>query len=279
MSNANELNFQISQGTTTTVQDTVSGAEILAMLSGATVEFVFQGEGALAALVFTCTGSVADAAAGKVAVVIEPESSGTPGFYLGQWKITKTGVERRYPVQPLRFEVVASVPVTPPSQISLVSEMYEPIWAVLGDVRRPHYYEEDAVASVVRSVIRMGQLPGYQLTASRQGITPAIVNSRDFALLSYKAAKMLFMPDSAAYSYRTRAISEKFGEQRMMFFDLEEAIRDLEDGEMFRSFQSYYSWINSIAGMDVWSLMTKMNVNAPVATVTLGRAGIQVNMT
>ena len=45
------------------------------------------------------------------------------------------------------------------------------------------------------------------------------------------------------------------------------------------SFQSYYSWVNSLAGINVWGLLTEMRVNSPVATATIGPGGLQMNTT
>jgi hypothetical protein len=48
---------------------------------------------------------------------------------------------------------------------------------------------------------------------------------------------------------------------------------------MMTSFQSYYAWVNALAGINVWGLMSEMKVEAPVATVTIGTGGIQINTT
>jgi hypothetical protein len=45
---------------------------------------------------------------------------------------------------------------------------------------------------------------------------------------------------------------------------------------MFSSFQSFYSWVNALTGLDIWSVMTFMRTAAPVAAVNIGRAGVTV---
>ena len=67
------------------------------------------------------------------------------------------------------------------------------------------------------------------------------------------------------------------GRQDHFFFELMNAIYDLENGAMFSSFQSFYAWVNSLTGIDIWSVLSDMKTNAPVATVNIGRAGITVN--
>ena len=37
--------------------------------------------------------------------------------------------------------------------------------------------------------------------------------------------------------------------------------------------------VNSIAGINVWALMSEMRVNSPVATVTIGTGGMVINTT
>ena len=52
-----------------------------------------------------------------------------------------------------------------------------------------------------------------------------------------------------------------------------------ENPHQLASFQSYYSWVNSLAGINVWGLMTQMKVQGPVAEAIIGTGGIQINTT
>jgi hypothetical protein len=92
----------------------------------------------------------------------------------------------------------------------------------------------------------------------------------------YKAALTFKAPETAQYSYRTRAIEEKFGREDFFIRELQNAIYELDNGRMFDSFQSFYGWVNALRGLDIWGLMTDMNVNAPVMAVSIGPAGITV---
>ncbi len=159
--------------------------------------------------------------------------------------------------------------------VSLVTQTYDPVRAILGDFSTvSRRYEDSAIASVVRTVLRLGKVPGYTLTADQLGITPAITTPKPLALLIYNAAKTLLLPNVAEYSYRTRAISERFGSQKNFLFDLENALYDEEHGEMFYTWQMFYGWVHSVTGINLWELLTEVKFNTPVATVTIGPGGI-----
>jgi hypothetical protein len=125
----------------------------------------------------------------------------------------------------------------------------------------------------------VGKVPGQTVGADRQSVTPGITMPCDMARLMYHGAMMFLAPDVAKSSYRTRALSESFGEQTLFYRNLENAIYDLQNGAMMSSFQSFYSWVNSLTGLDIWSVMSDMNTQAPVATVSIGRAGVTVTTT
>lgn len=269
------MDFRITQGNTPRINDTLADAAGVAVnLTGATVRFRFQG----ATVAFDRAAEVTNSGSGAVSYLMTGEDTAVPGLYRAQWEVTKGDELISYPTDPLEFEIVPNVPWTPPASVSLLSDFYEPVRAMLGDFKRVRY-TDGAIASTLRTMLRMGKVPGYTLTADTRGVMPAIGNNdvRAFALLVYHAVKAILLPNVAGYAYRTRAMSERFDEQKHFLFELQTALYELEFGEMFASYQSFYSWVNGVAGVDVWAMLTEMKVNAPVATVTLNSSGLHVN--
>lgn len=284
--------FRISKGNVLSVSDQLEDDNGPVNLTGCTVVFNFQLVPAEEGVSFSGTATITDAVNGKVSCSFTSDQTVTPGLYQAQWQVTDaSGNVRSFPTGSLQnddqngryilFEIVDTVPLDPESGVTLVSDSYEGVRAILGD-HDPQFrkYEDQAIASVVRTVLRCGNLPGYTLTPNRLGITPTILQPRDFGILLHRAAKMLLLPDAAEYSYRTRALSERFGEQKFFVQELENALYDLENcGGVFHTFQTFYGWVNALTGMNIWSMMTDMTTRAPVANVIIGRAGIQVNTT
>lgn len=269
------FDFRLTQGNTPRINDILADDTGLAVnLSGASVKFIYQGDTVGNAR----TAEVTNSGTGAVSYLMTADDTAVPGEYRAQWETRVGGDVISFPTDPLRFEIVPAVPNTPPANVSQVLEFCDPVRAMLGDFKKVRY-EDSAIAGTVRTVIRLGKVPGYRLTADRRGIQPAIGDAdvKQFALLVYHVVKMILLPTVAGYAYRTRALSERFEEQKIFFFHLQEAIYEMEFGEMFVSYQSFYAWVNSIAGINVWELMTEMKVTAPVATVNLGVGGVTVS--
>ncbi len=132
-----------------------------------------------------------------------------------------------------------------------IADTYELIRATLGDFHSVHKrYADAAIASVVRTVVRTGGVPGYAVDATNLAITPTISEPKDLALLMYKAALKFLLPNAASYAYDTRAIRERFGEQKLFLAALEQEIYDLENSEIFGSWNSLYAWINGMTGLN-----------------------------
>lgn len=246
-------------------------------LTGCTVAFNAQGP-----VGFTGAAVIVTAAAGTVTYTFAAGQTEVPGDYQAEWMVTKADSSVvRFPLalpDYLTFTILAPLPITPPTNVTLVRDCYEPIRAILGDFNTTfRRYDDSAVASVVRTVLRTGKLEGFTLTANLQGITPAIIAPRVFGTLVYHAAKMLLVPNVAEYQYRTRALGEKFGNQREFLRDLENSLFELENDTVFRTWNSFYSWLNSTTGINIWQNLAAMHVVAPVAEVTIGRNGITVS--
>lgn len=156
-----------------------------------------------------------------------------------------------------------------------ISEFYEPVRAFLGDLHpRVRKYEDTRIAATVRSAIRCDRVPGFTLTPDRLNITPAVSQPRDFARITYHTCLIFISPGLQDYSYATRAIKERFGNNREFVNELHRALYHTENGAMFGSWQSFYGWVDSIIGVNLFSPMTKLEVDAPVQTVTVGQNGI-----
>lgn len=163
-----------------------------------------------------------------------------------------------------------------------IADLRVPVRAVLNDfdtvVRK---YQDAAIDAVVAMIVNTGQLPGFATASGNTLITPD-VTGRNYGLLIYKAARAFVAPAPDGYSYRTRALSESFGGQKNFLHHLEQALHDIDQagGGMFGTQLDFQSWFLSISGgFNPWAAMTDMNVNAPVATVTVGSAGLQVSST
>jgi hypothetical protein len=133
----------------------------------------------------------------------------------------------------------------------------------------------------VKNLVKCGQMEGYTVDAPGTNISPTIETVPvDYGRLVYKACLAIVAPRAAAYSYRMRAIGETFGNQRDFLMRLEGELFELENGgdggAMFNSFVDFQTWAMSVTGVNPWLQMTEMQINSPVATVTVGRDGIQV---
>jgi len=248
-------------------------------LTGCSVQFVFQEIGG--ASQGTGDAQIVNATAGQVAYTFTTRQTEAPGSYRAQWKVTfPNGQILNLPGHFIYFDIVDAVPVAAAmSAVTPVWMTVEPVRAVLGDFPKlgKHRYEESTVTRMVRALVQMGELDGYSLTPDLTGIAPVITNPKIFGVLIYKAAKRLLLPNAAAYSYRMRAMSESFGEQKAFVADLENALYDLQNPAMFRSYQTFYSWLGGVVGLDIWTMMTKMKVDAPIAEAQINISGLYLN--
>jgi hypothetical protein len=261
-------------------------------LTGLTVSFVFepcfaesyagQAEYVInltAQAAQTRAATVTDAAGGVAQYTLTAGDTAAAGRYRGQFQFLDASQALQiFPkTGGIDFEVLDVVAA--PGQFLLVTDLTEPVRAIMGDFKTPYQYEDSAIASVVRSMVRMGMLPGFGVAPDGLTLAPALVKAADLALLTYHSAKTLLRPNVRAFGWRTRAMSVRKGDQRDFLWELQLAIYNLEFGEQFASFQTYYAWVNSLAGINVWGLMSEMKVSSPVATVMIGTGGIQINTT
>jgi hypothetical protein len=286
--------FRIGQGDLPKIVATLADANGSIDLAGCSVAFLAQETvsestfGGNATILQTTDPDTK----GQVQFVPQAGQTETTGLYRAQWTVTdQSGNTRLFPTASLDdddahgryliFEIVPRLPLRPADNVTPISDTYEVIRAIMGDFDvqfRKH--EDTAIASVVRSVVSIGKLPGYAITPDRRSIAPALAMPRDLGLLTLHSAKMFLLPNVADYSYRRRAMGERFGRQEHFLFDLQAQIDEYETGGgVFTTFQSFYGWVNALTGLNIWSVMSDMKTRAPVASVIIGRAGITVNTT
>lgn len=277
--------FVIAQGNLPTLTDTLYGNINIGScpqaldLTNCAVQFVFQD---LAGSMATCTGNAQtlNASAGQVAYTFTAGQTDTTGSYQAQWKITfSNGQILSLPNRFIRFDIVNAVPVAANPTVTPIWMTVDPVRAVLGDFPKlgKYRYEDNTVTRMVRALVQMGELNGYCLTPDMSAIAPVITNPKAFGTLIYKTAKRLLLPNAAPYSYRTRAMSESFGAQTAFLADLENALYDLQNPTMFSSYQTFYAWLGGVVGLDVWTMMTKMKVDAPIAEAQINISGLYIN--
>ena len=222
--------------------------------------------------------TVVDAPGGLVEYVLTGADTALAGQYRAQFQFTTAaGMLQLFPATGWIDFLVEDYAA--PASFQALTDFCEPIRAIMGDFTSPYQFEDAALASVVRSAVRMGRAPGYGITGDGQSITPPVIKAYDLAIISYWCARMLLGPQMKSSSWRTRAMSTRDGSQLDFMLELENLIYNMENPTMVSSFQSYYAWVNSLAGINVWGLMTEMKVQSPVATVTIGTGGIQINTT
>ena len=221
--------FQVGQGNTPKLVNALTLDGAVFVVTGMTVEFILQGEGGVN---FTRTGAVEDGPAGKVNYQFIAADTAAPGNYLAQWRITDGAVVRTFPeTDYVRFTVNPGLPFVPPTGLSRLSEFYGDVRALTGD-HKARRYEDSALEKLLQVTLRGGRVPGYALGTDRRSITPAIPDSDPTAylLLVYHVAKLLLMPNVKASGYRTRAVSERFGDQKDFLVELENVLFELENG-------------------------------------------------
>lgn len=276
-----EFKFKLAVGDQLLVQDTIEASLAAGLtefassgaldpddggplnLTGATVQFLAQGPG----VQIQDPATVTDAVNGKVQYRFQPGQTAVAGDYCGQWQVTDAaGNVLTWPPKPFLFQIVPGALAALPASFTKLSDLVDDVRAVTGDFKKV-VYDDDAILRIMRVQLRLGrikeavgpcQYTRWMLGPDNQTITPAITpqDIKAYSLLVYHSAKALIEPDIAAYSYRTRAMSERFGERRDFLFDLENTLYDLESGEgIWSDVTGLRSWLFTINGIWVWSYL------------------------
>lgn len=159
-----------------------------------------------------------------------------------------------------------------------LTETYDVARILLGDFDAVvQQFSDTTLLKAARAVIRLQRLPTLSLSLDQMAVTPD-PTAAQFALLTLWQAKLLITPSPNGYSYRTRAISERFGDNRNHIAEMERRIHELENGEgAFSGWQSYYCWLLGFEGLPVGGVLTDVNIRAPFYTATITRAGAQIS--
>ena len=88
---------------------------------------------------------------------------------------------------------------------------------------------------------------------------------------------LFLRPQRSRYGYRTRAISETFGDIHRYVEALEAEVHRLNNGEaLFQGYQSYFSWLSGISGLPVGEILAQFDVESPLWKATFTRDGMRV---
>jgi hypothetical protein len=221
---------------------------------------------------------IVDAPSGQAAYVLTSADTLVPGQYRAQFQVFGGPATIYFPASGwIPFVVEEFVTL---SSYSALSDFYEPVRAIMGDFRHPFMFEDSSLASVVRTMVRAGKLgPMYTISSDASSIVPSVTRVGDFAALTYWSARTLLGPKLRGESWASRGLKVRRNDQRDFLFELENILYDIQHGHQITSFQSYYAWVNSLAGINVWGLLTEMKIEGPVATAIIGTGGIQINTT
>ena len=219
--------------------------------------------------------TILDAAQGHAAYTLTNADTATAGTFRGAFIFNAGGIEQVFP--PRGFSYWCVQEFAAPSEFTAIADFCEPVRAIMGDFRTPYEFEDGAIASVVRTVVRTGKAPRYTVSADGLNVLPAITLSGPFSQVVYWSARTLLRPIAHSQAWGSRALKVRRESRRDFLRELENEIYYLENGSGITTFQSWYSWVNSLAGINVWGLMTEMKVRAPVSTVQIGISGVQIN--
>lgn len=244
-------------------------------LTGATVKFIYRRTGAAD---FTSRdANIIDALTGQVSYAWVPDDTAIAGDYRGQFEVTNGGSIVTFPNDAyVEWLVRPQIDVTPVG--TPLSELLMPVRAIVGDFD-PNFrqFSDDAIKAVIRLQVMIGQLSGYSLSADQNNILPALAAPRDWGSILYRTGFTLVAPNTAGYSFRTRALSEKFGDRRVFLQELRQALYEMENPGMLSSFSDFSTWLTGITGLPLFQSMTEMKTMAPVATATISAAGINLS--
>ena len=241
-------------------------------LTGCTVKLLFQGAG----VEFASPASITDAVNGGVQYRFQSGETDVPGDYYGEWQVTDAyGNITTYPPAGFEFQIVPALPVTPPTSFTKLSDLFDDVRALTGDFKK-RVYEDTAIRDVMRLMLRLGRVKNddctggtvWRLAADGNTITPAIGpdDVLAYSLLVYHAAHQLVLPNMEGYSYRTRELSERFGEKKDFLFNLQNVLHELENGDgIWSNITGLRSWLFSVNGIWAWSYMqAETNINLSI---------------
>ncbi|MDE2107416.1 MAG: hypothetical protein KGL39_60025, partial [Patescibacteria group bacterium] len=180
-----------------------------------------------------------------------------------------------HPPEGFAFQIIPVLPMTQPASFTKLSDFYDDIRALTGDFKK-RLYEDSAIRDTMRTMLRLGRVKTEDCTGGTRWlpgpdgntITPAIGPNDvvPYSLLVYHAAHALVLPNMESYSYRTRELSERFGERKDFLFNLQNVLHELENGEgIWSNITGLRSWLFTVNGIWVWSyLQTETNIDLSI---------------
>jgi hypothetical protein len=161
------------------------------------------------------------------------------------------------------------------SQLAL-TEFRETLRFLLGD-RDPSepMFTDLALDGALRSTVRLNAVPALTLVPGVSAVTP-LPTANQFALLCYHTAQRWFESEPAEYSYKTRALSEKFGDWQGTVTALEDHIHELENGTMFGGYQDLRSFLAGFSGIAPVFRFAEMTGAKPVVLVPYPQVSVQI---
>jgi hypothetical protein len=193
-----------------------------------------------------------------------------PGEYLAEWRVTKAGGgSLTFPNGPEGREAYIEFGILPKVGNSTpLADLYDAVWHLLGDIdEEGREYPESSIRTGLQTMLRMGKLKGYALTATRLGITPPLTDPNDMALLLYETVLSFKAPEPDRSALRTRAVSMSQGSNRDFIRSIEENIHEIKNGTMFGAHNDFGNWLALECGLD---LFQSGLVKLPAVTVPYG---------
>ena len=160
-----------------------------------------------------------------------------------------------------------------------INYFYRPLRVVLGDWQgTTRAYTDAALLAAMQTVVQLGKLNnapisasgGYSLSSDELSIEPEITNANMIALGTYHAAKLFYDPLPSSQSFRTRPMSRSWGSFARTLSTWEAQIYKVENGDMFDGYQNLYTWLAGMSGLPLASVLTEVDVNAPLWTAHVG---------
>lgn len=147
-----------------------------------------------------------------------------------------------------------------------VTEFREPLRFLLADINaQQQTYTNADLDSGIRSSVRIASVDGLQLTACRNrivGVGGGEPTANQIALLALRTAEIFVASNPDGYSYRTRALQERFEGWQNMLEVLRGRIFELQAGDAFFSWQDWSQFIQGADGINR-RLVETMLVGSP----------------
>ncbi len=146
-----------------------------------------------------------------------------------------------------------------------------PLRVTVGDTTPDSYeFQDGHLDAALRLVVRGGMVPGHALNPGMDGISPGLDDPNHYLLTVYEAAVILVRPRTEGTSYRTRALSERFDGQKILFYHLLQEtgrLQEMREGTLFRSWQDLGQFVAGNYGSSLWERLVEVKVSGPIATL------------